>query len=112
MHWADEVVPKKDVDGIPTRASKPSPKEKALANQIIESLSGEWNPKQYRDTYTEELEDLIERKAKGQKVTIEESVSEEAEVLDLMAALEKSVQAARSARKKPAARKSRAKKSA
>jgi DNA end-binding protein Ku len=112
MHWADEIVSKKDVDGIPARASKPSSKEVALANQIIDSLSGDWNPKQYRDTYTEELEDLIERKAKGQKVTIEESPQEEGELLDLMAALEKSVEAARGRRKKTAARKPRAKKSA
>ena len=112
MHWSDEIVGKSDVDGIPTRAAKASPKEKALASQIIESLSGEWEPKHYRDTYTEELRDIIEAKAKGKEITIEESPEKEGELLDLMAALEKSVEAARGRRKKTTARKSRAKKSA
>ena len=98
MHWADEVVPRSDVDGIPKRAAKASPKEKALAAQIIESLTSEWDPKHYKDTYTDELRDLIERKAKGEEVTMEEP--------------EKSVAEARSRRSKTSAKKARAKKSA
>ena len=94
MWFADEVVPKSDIDGIP-RKTKVAPKEMKLANQIIDALSAEWNPKQYKDTYTDTLRDLIDRKAKGEEISIEEEAPEGAKVHDLMEALEASLEAAR-----------------
>ena len=72
MRFADEVVPRKKIDGIPSARSKPAPKELKLASQIIDSLASDWDPKRYHDTYTEELRDLIERKAKGEKITVDD----------------------------------------
>ena len=100
MRFADEVVPKSKVDAIPSRAAKPQPKEMKLADQIIGSLSSDWDPKRYHDTYTEQLRDIIERKAKGQTVEIEPEVEQNADVLDLMAALEQSVDDAKRGRSK------------
>ena len=68
-----------------------------LASQIIESLSAKWDPKRYHDTYTEEMKDLIDAKAKGKKVTVEAEHETEGKVVDLMAALEASMEAARKA---------------
>jgi len=117
MRFADEVVPRADVDGVPSRRAKPDAKALRLATQIVDSLAGEWKPEQYHDTYAEELRARIERKQSGKDVVEEaDAPSTDTNVLDLMEALEKSVSAAKSARgqKKAAPRKraAKAKKSA
>jgi DNA end-binding protein Ku len=99
MRFADEVVPKSDIDEVPARRSKPDAKTARLATQIIDSLSTEWEPKRYHDTYTEELRSIIERKDKGKEVVKEAAPEAKAEVLDLMAALEASVSSAKSGRR-------------
>jgi DNA end-binding protein Ku len=104
MRFADEVVPSSDIDGIPKRAGTTSDKQVKLARQIIDALANDWKPERYHDTYTEELRDLIKKKSKGEKITVEETAEpKEAEVVDLMAALEESVKKARG-RKQPATR--------
>jgi DNA end-binding protein Ku len=95
MRFADEVVPQSDVDALPKKGAKPEPKELKLASQIIGSLATDWDPKRYHDTYTEELKSLIEAKAKGKTITVEEEAPAEATVVDLMQALEASLTAAR-----------------
>ena len=95
MRFADEVVPQKDVDALPGKGAKPEPKELKLASQIIGSLATDWDPKRYHDTYTEELKNLIEAKAKGKEIVIQEDAPAETNVLDLMQALEASLEAAR-----------------
>ena len=95
MRFADEVVPQSDIDALPRKGTKPEAKELKLASQIIGSLTTDWDPKRYHDTYTEELKDLIEAKAKGKKITVEESAPTEGKVVDLMEALEASLAAAR-----------------
>jgi DNA end-binding protein Ku len=113
MRFADEIVPRKKIDGIPAARSKPAGKELKLAAQIIESLASDWNPKRYHDTYTEELRDLIERKAKGEELVVEEREEEPSgKVVDLMAALEASLQSGRRRPAKKAAKASKGSKKA
>ncbi|HET7719789.1 MAG TPA: Ku protein [Acidimicrobiales bacterium] len=95
MRFADEVVPQKDIDALPGKGAKPDPKELKLASQIIGSLATEWDPTRYQDTYTEELKRLIEAKAKGKKIVVEEEAPAADNVLDLMQALEASLAAAK-----------------
>ena len=95
MRFADEVVPQKDIDALPGKGAKPDPKELKLASQIIGSLATEWDPTRYHDTYTEELKRLIEAKAKGKKIVVEEEAPATDNVLDLMQALEASLAAAK-----------------
>lgn len=95
MRFADEVVPQKDVDALPGKGAKPDPKELKLASQIIGSLATEWDPTRYHDTYTEELKRLIEAKAKGKEIVVEEDAPATDNVLDLMQALEASLAAAK-----------------
>jgi DNA end-binding protein Ku len=93
MRFADEVVPRAEVDGIPGRRAKPDAKALKLATQIVDSLASDWKPEQYHDTYAEELRARIKAKDKGKDVV--EAPQEEAQkgdVLDLMAALEASVE--------------------
>jgi DNA end-binding protein Ku len=99
MRFADEVVPRSKVAAIPSRAPKPQPKEIKLAEQIIEALSSDWDPKRYRDTYTDQLRDIIERKAKGEQIEVADQPEPQADVLDLMAALEQSVDDAKHGRR-------------
>ena len=110
MRFADEVVPRAEVDGVPSRRSKPEPKALKLATQIIDSLAGDWKPEQYHDTYAEELRTRIQRKEKGKDVVEEAEGTDtgEAKVLDLMDALEKSVSSAKGRRRKTAAPRKRA----
>jgi DNA end-binding protein Ku len=115
MRFADEVVAKSDVSEVPSRRAKPDAKELKLATQIVDSLASNWDPERYHDTFTEELRAIIERRADGKDVVSEPDVDEGGggEVLDLMAALEASVESAkkrRSAAKKKAPSRSRGKK--
>ncbi|HEV2759745.1 MAG TPA: hypothetical protein VGV86_09285, partial [Acidimicrobiales bacterium] len=84
-----------DVDALPGKGAKPEPRELKLASQIIGSLATDWDPKRDHDTYTEELKELIEAKAKGKKNVVEDEAPAEATVVDLMEALEASLEAAR-----------------
>src|SRR3954454_2982928 len=51
MRFADEVVPRRDVDALPSRATKPDAKAMRMATQLIDGLSAEWKPAAYHDTY-------------------------------------------------------------
>jgi DNA end-binding protein Ku len=96
MRFADEVVPAQDVSGMPERV-EPSDKELDLARQIITSLSGDWEPEAYHDSFTAELRSLIAEKAAGNEVVeeVEGATEEPGQLVDLMAALQASVEAAK-----------------
>jgi DNA end-binding protein Ku len=98
MRFADEVVPRSDVEAVPSRRAKPDAKALKLATQIVDSLAGEWRPEQYHDTYTEELRTRITAKDAGKEVVDEPAAGARTNVVDLMEALEASVQAAKGAR--------------
>jgi len=100
MRFADEVVPRKEIEEIPSRRSKPEPKMLKMATQLVDALAGEWKPSQYHDTYTEELRRRIEAKDAGEDI-VEEQPAElgDAKVVDLMAALSESVEKAKGRRK-------------
>jgi DNA end-binding protein Ku len=95
MRFADEVVPAGELeDVVPDEAPKVAKKEQEMAEQLIDSLSTEFDPGAYRDEYREELMSLIERKAEGKEVVasaVEEPKATRAP--DLMAALEESIAA-------------------
>ena len=105
MLFSDEVVPVADVEGLPVKQSGVSDREVKMAAQIIESLTREWDPGRYTDTYREQVLDFIERKAAGEEVVIEEE-PERPEAVDLMAALEASLAAAKKEGTKGPAKKS------
>ena len=71
-----------------------------MAAQLIESLSAEFEPDKFHDTYREAVLELIERKASGEEIVAPAAEAEPAKVVDLMAALEASVAAAKDARKR------------
>jgi DNA end-binding protein Ku len=94
MNFADEVVDTDHFDDKPGDDVDTSKRELDMAKQLIESLSSEWEPGKYHDTYRERVLELIEQKAEGKEIAIQ-PVEEPQPVPDLMAALEASVKAAR-----------------
>jgi DNA end-binding protein Ku len=105
MLFADEVVAPESLDELSTDGElQTTDRELAMARQLIESLSSQFEPEKYRDEYRERILDLIERKAQGETVVIEAPAEEPQKVPDLMAALEASIAAA----KGPAPKKKRA----
>ncbi|MDH4277845.1 MAG: Ku protein [Acidimicrobiia bacterium] len=104
MVYADELVSPEEIPGLEELDEiEVSNAEMAMAGQLIESLATDFEPDQYRDSYREQVLDLLEQKASGEIQSIEAApAAEEAAVVDLLAALEASVNAAKEARKKPA----------
>jgi DNA end-binding protein Ku len=87
MYYADEVRKPEDVK-IKGELRKP---EVDMAKSLVENLSAPFDPEKYDDTYRKELLQLLRAKAKGRKLP-EPAQEEEAEVIDLMAALRESVE--------------------
>jgi DNA end-binding protein Ku len=84
-----------------------SPKELELSNALVDSFASDFDPSKFSDEYQEQLAELIEAKLKkGDDVSTAETFGEEedeekgGEVLDLMAALQRSVEKNRAASKK------------
>jgi DNA end-binding protein Ku len=98
MRYADEVLPRTnlvpDEDGVEL-----TDRERAMARQLVESLaSDEFQPEKYQDEYRQQVLDLIERKAAGEEIVAEHVVEPPAKVLDLVAALEASLEKAQGAK--------------
>ena len=99
MVWADEVVAPAAIDELRGIAEvEVSDREMAMAAQLVESLSADFEPERYRDSYREELLDLIHRKADGEDLVRPAAAEAMPAVVDLMAALEASVKAAKQSR--------------
>lgn len=94
MRFHDEVVPADELDVIPEKKQKVAKREREMAEQLIDSLSTEFEPNQYRDEYREQLLALIEQKAEGKEIVASEAEApKETKAPDLMAALEESIAA-------------------
>jgi DNA end-binding protein Ku len=96
MLFADEVIDPDALDELTADGDhKTSDRELAMAKQLIDSLTSNFEPQKYRDEYRERVLDMIERKAQGETVVIEAPAEEPKKVPDLMAALEASIAAAK-----------------
>jgi DNA end-binding protein Ku len=94
MYYSDEVRKPERVNGD-ARLQKA---EVDMAKSLVENLSDSFEPQKYDDEYRKELLDLVRAKAKGGKLP-EPAQEEEAEVVDLMAALRESVKETQKKRK-------------
>jgi DNA end-binding protein Ku len=101
VNGADTISELESIEGVDV-----SDRELAMAEQLIESLSTEFDPVKFEDTYRNRVLEMIQRKAAGETelVPAPQPVSAD-KVVDLMAALEASVKAAKETRKRhPTAR--------
>jgi len=94
MLFHDEVVPSGDIEDLPEgKELKVSDRELKMAQQLIDSLTAEFDPSRYHDEYREKVIELIERKASGEEIAVQPEAPQPARVPDLMAALEASLSA-------------------
>jgi len=106
MLYPDEVIAASDVEGLPVRV-KAEARELKMASQLVESLAVKWDPKRYKDSYREKLVDVIKRKAEGEEIVTEPAHKKSADVVDLMAALEASIEASKERGRKTRSSRSR-----
>jgi DNA end-binding protein Ku len=94
MLFGDEVLGSERLDELDAIADAgATERELAMAQQLINSLSGEFDPTKYKDEYRERVLELIERKAAGEEIAVQPEAEEPAAAPDLMAALEASLAA-------------------
>ncbi len=103
LHWPDEIRAIDELD-IPADDVEVKPAERKMAEQLISAMTGEFDPAEYTDEYRAALEQVIEAKVEGREVVEPAEAPAGGQLVDLMAALEASVAAARAAREEaPAA---------
>jgi DNA end-binding protein Ku len=122
MLFADEVLSPDRLDEVKEASEvKTTKRELDVAKQLVDSLADEFHADEFRDTYREEVLELIERKAQGKAIAVQPPAEEAAKPApDLMSALKASLEAVRAregderktAAKKPVAKKASAKKPA
>jgi DNA end-binding protein Ku len=105
LHWPDEVRSLEELN-IPDEEIDVKPAERRMAEQLVASMTGVFNPEEYHDNYREALMKVIEAKVAGEAPAPAQKV-EPTRIGDLMAALEASVASAREARREGAATKVR-----
>jgi DNA end-binding protein Ku len=88
MYYTDELHSANEVP-VPSTTKFPT-KEIDLAKKLIETLASPFQPEQYKDEYKRNVEQLIEKKRKGQKV-VPIRQPKPAPVMDLMQALQQSL---------------------
>jgi DNA end-binding protein Ku len=106
MLWGDEVLSPDRLDELESVGeAEASDRELRMAEQLIESLSSDFEPGKFHDEYREQVLNLIERKAAGEEIAVQPEAEEPAAAPDLMAALEASLAAVKDDKPKPARRK-------
>ena len=99
MLYPDEVIDPAELEVATTDATKPAKRELDMATSLVESLSATFDPSKYHDDHREKVLALIEAKAEGESIAAPSEPQAAAPVVDLMAALEASLEAARQAKK-------------
>jgi len=95
--WADEVR-KPEFESL-SEETHATQKELAMASSLVDSLSGDYEPDEFEDDYAEAVAKLVETKIEGGDITeTPEAKGEESEVVDLLAALQRSVDKAKAAK--------------
>jgi DNA end-binding protein Ku len=98
MYFADEIRdPVTEVPAVPSEVDF-SGRELTTAKLLIDSMASAWDPSLYEDEYRKRVEGLIDEKRQGKVIVTERPETEPTKVVDLMEALQASVEAARSHR--------------
>jgi DNA end-binding protein Ku len=95
MRYADEVVERADVPELPTERRESEQRAVDLALQVVDAMTANWEPTKYPNSYAEELMAAIEARSEGLVLEPETEGERPAAVIDLMAALRESIDAAK-----------------
>ena len=110
LFFADDVRSKAEIEEA-VEATEVRDAELGLAEQVINSLVGEWEPQDFENEYRRDLKAMLEAKLSGEQITRPEPVAE-TPVIDLMEALRRSVAEVQGAKKPKAAPKGGSRKKA
>ena len=95
MFFAEEVRDSaQEIDKLPAGTDVKT-RDIDMAVQLIESMATEWHPENYRDTYRERVEALLDAKREGHDVVTDQPTETSSNVVDLMEALRASIDAAK-----------------
>jgi DNA end-binding protein Ku len=97
LHWPDEIRATDELD-LPGEDVEIKPAERKMAEQLIAAMTGEFDPAEYRDEYRAALQQVIDAKIEGREIAQPEAPAAGGQLVDLMAILEASVNAARTAK--------------
>jgi DNA end-binding protein Ku len=97
MLWPDEIR-KAEFDFLDQNVEV-RPQELKMATSLVESMAGDFDPDTFTDDYRDALEKVIAAKAEGAELPEQPEAEEKGDVIDLMTALERSVEKAKSGRK-------------
>jgi DNA end-binding protein Ku len=92
MRFADETRPIKDIEAATQKSHKPTPKQLDAAVAVIEALSDDWEPGKHKDRYRNRLKKVVDRKRKGETITLPDEDKGGEPTPDLMAALERTLE--------------------
>ena len=95
MYFADEIRDPIEGTGYEPSGQPAKPRELAVARQLIESMTTDWDPTRYEDTYRERVEQLIESKRNGEEIETAAPAPRASKVVDLTETLRRSVEEAR-----------------
>lgn len=101
MRFQSELRPMSELS-LPSK-EKLVPSEINLATQLIDGMTGTFDPAKYHDSYTEEVKKMVEAKAKGQKRAAPVAKPAKSNVIDLVAALQESLGTVKKGKKRTAA---------
>lgn len=98
LFFADEVRnPRDQIENLPGRVGA-SPQEVRMATQLIGAMSGPWKPSDYRDTYTDRVNKLIDAKKNNKEITPASVAPQPTNVTSLVDALQASLDATKTSR--------------
>jgi DNA end-binding protein Ku len=104
MYFQDEIRdPEQELDTLP-EIGHSGERELKIAKQLIDSLTDEWDPSRYENTYRQRVEDLIDKKREGNAVVVGSEDRPKSNVVDLMSALQASIERSKGRPQKSAAR--------
>lgn len=98
LHWSDEVrEPQEELPSLPEQSDTASARGQELrtAEQLVDTMTVDWNPEDYADVYEDRVRELVAAKAKGEEITSAEEPPEATNVIDLSEALARSLEQAR-----------------
>jgi DNA end-binding protein Ku len=99
MFFQDEIRdPEEELDTLPP-VGHADGRELSIAKKLVDSLTDEWDPSRYKNTYRERVEELVEQKRAGHSVVRGAEDRPKSNVIDLMSALQASID--RSSSKRP-----------
>lgn len=90
MRYESELLSSKDLEVPPLEKS--NAKEMDIALQLINQLTIPFNPQKYKDTYTEEIKQMIKQKAKGKPIHAKSEATPSPKVHDIMSQLKASLE--------------------